>query len=399
MKRRNLLRKESFGGTILLASGHREYLNEHEYAVLAQTQTLTAELAKEFDVSVLETVVIEPPFLPTNNFSAPNRVFFEVTRECNLTCSHCFNSSGKALPRQLCHSQIVSVIDDLAGAGVQEIRLTGGEPTTYQGLVELVSQITGLDLQASIGTNAALINSRLGEALAGAGLRSAVVSLDGLEETHDRVRGQGSFRATMAGLEILRENKVAVRVNSVVMKSTTQSVLALVELLTLRDIPVMLRRLIPSGRATHSSGEMLSAEDYSRLREVLKPHLEDGRRLVAGHYLGGTHQEPRFRPLFGIKDCSAGHRGMVILPTGHIQTCGFLAPLGEASVGQVPTERFSSIWQRLTNSDHIERLEDNLAPHNETTCGPVTNCLAIALASTRRPTLLQISGLKRQVTK
>ena len=89
---------------------------------------------------------------------------------------------------------------------------------------------------------------------------------------------------------------------------------------------------------------MLSAHEYDLLRERLKPFLSDPRGLVDGHYLSRKAVMPRIIIPFKRRDCSAGHRGMVILPDGRMQTCGFLGPLGEASVGCVPNESISDIW-------------------------------------------------------
>ncbi|MEK7137422.1 MAG: radical SAM protein, partial [Patescibacteria group bacterium] len=235
-------------------------------------------------------------------------------------------------------------------------------------------------LRCSMGTNAVLISEIKADELKSAGLRSGIVSLDGLEEKHNLIRGRSSFQLTLEGIERLRVRDIDVRVNVVVMRSNLSDIVPIVEWLAKRNVPVFMRRLILSGRAFSSSDEMLSATDYADLRARLKPLLDDQRGLVGGHYLKERHVTTRFPLPFARKDCSAGHRGLVILPDGKVQTCGFLGPLGEMGVGTLPAESLSVIWSRLNGSDHILALENRLGQYNGSTSGPKTNCLAVALS-------------------
>ena len=146
-------------------------------------------------------------------------------------------------------------------------------------------------------------------------------------------------------------------------------------------IPIFLRRLIPAGKAEHES--LVALRDYEVFRKKLARYLSDPQGLVQGHYISQKLHSPRIQLPFEWHDCSAGHRGMVILPDGKIQTCGFLGPAGESHVGKVPEESFSAIWERLLESDHMRCLRGTLLSFNWATIGPKTNCLAIALSCAR----------------
>ena len=136
--------------------------------------------------------------------------------------------------------------------------------------------------------------------------------------------------------------------------------------------------------------EMLTEADYASLREKLQPFLSDKRGLVRGHYLKDDKVTTRIKLPFERHSCSAGHRGLVVLPNGQVQTCGFLGPLGEPSIGDLKTESLALLWERLVQSQHIASLRSLLPAHNAGTCGPKTNCLAISLADQREP--IQIQG-------
>lgn len=376
-----LLRKESFGGTLFFVKkGRRAYIDRKEFAAINYSGLLTLGLADELSEPVIPIKTVVPDMLPEQNFSAPDTVFLEVTRACNLTCTHCFNDSGTQLPDQLSITQLEQAVDNLAVSGVQEIRFTGGEPLALPGIISLVHRASSFGLRCSMGTNAALITERKADDLKDAGLRAGIVSLDGLEDRHDRIRGHGSFRLAIKGIERLRTRGIDVRVNMVVMRSNLNDLIPLVEMLVERGVPMFMRRLILSGRAKGSSSEMLSQTEYAALRARLRYHLEDQSNLVDGHYLREKKFSSRIALPFPRKECSAGHRGLVMLPNGKVQTCGFLGPLGETSIGVLPSETLATIWARLNGSGHIQDFEGNIEPYNRATSGPKTNCLAIALA-------------------
>lgn len=374
------LRRECFGGTLFdIVSGKRVYVNNDEFRSIAHRRKLNDSLANELGMSG-RVSIIKPALIPSSNFSAPDTVFFEVTQACNLRCTHCFNSSGAKPKNELTMGERLLVIEDLAKAGIQEIRFTGGEPLILNGIEELLARANSLNLRTSMGTNAVLATAKKVEGLTKF-LHMAVVSIDGTEGRHDVIRGKGTFKKTIAGMDNFLSRGIKVRVNTVLVRSNILDTIELARHLYNRSIPLFIRRLIPSGRALSMSDEMLSKQDYENVRIQLSSCLEDPSGLTQGHYLGEKVTKTRILLPFNRSNCSAGQRGMVILPNGEMQVCGFLGPLGENPVGKVPDESLATIWKRFLTSKYIPSLEKNLVLHNKRSDGPCTNCLAIALAT------------------
>ncbi|EKE11055.1 MAG: radical SAM protein [uncultured bacterium] len=228
-----------------------------------------------------------------------------------------------------------------------------------------------------MGTNATLVTAAMAKDLVRSGLCSSIVSIEGDEKTHDLIRGNGSYKRALAGLINLMDQGIDVRINMVLMKSNISSIVSVLELSSKLNIPIFLRRFVPSGRGMENQGEVLTANDYEKLRMDLEKYLLEPRGLVQGHYLAEKKAEIRASLPFTRYSCSAGQRGIIITPNGHVHTCGFLAMLGEKVLGKTPEEEISIIWKRLTESNHMEFLRKKLDLHNAGNEQIVTNCLAI----------------------
>ncbi|MEM7305388.1 MAG: radical SAM protein [Planctomycetota bacterium] len=130
------------------------------------------------------------------------------TRRCNLRCRHCYSSSGPEERDALDAALLRAALDDAAELGYGVISLSGGEPLMYPGLVELLDHGKERGFLNTFTTNGMLLtDARLDE------LRDRVdlmaVSLDGIPDSHDAIRGQkGAFDAMRARLDGLRASGI-----------------------------------------------------------------------------------------------------------------------------------------------------------------------------------------------
>src|SRR5438128_10491011 len=111
-------------------------------------------------------------------------VRISVTDKCNVRCTYCMPAEGlQWLGREeiLTFEEIARLVDVLARLGVDEVRLTGGEPLVRRDLPVLVGMLARIDgvRDLSLTTNGVLLD-RLARPLVDAGLRRINVSLDTL---------------------------------------------------------------------------------------------------------------------------------------------------------------------------------------------------------------------------
>jgi MoaA/NifB/PqqE/SkfB family radical SAM enzyme len=109
-----------------------------------------------------------------------------------------------------------AILKQVYNSGAVGIAFEGGEPLLRNDLVEILAFSRSLPLHTSLITNGTLLESRIDE-IAPYINGVVYVSLDGLEKTHDAVRGvAGSFRKAVRGVSAARE-KVPVTINTTIM--------------------------------------------------------------------------------------------------------------------------------------------------------------------------------------
>jgi MoaA/NifB/PqqE/SkfB family radical SAM enzyme len=96
------------------------------------------------------------------------------------------------------------VLDSLKDTPVRTVQFIGGEPLLCPDLPDLIIHAHNLGLESSLATNGTLINEAIAERLLRSGLDAVSISIDGGQaDTHDRIRGHGSFDAAIRGIRAL----------------------------------------------------------------------------------------------------------------------------------------------------------------------------------------------------
>ncbi len=202
-----------------------------------------------------------------------------VTDKCNFRCTYCMPAEGlEWLGREeiLTFEEIARLIDVLARLGVDEVRLTGGEPLVRRDLpvlVGLLAQVEGVrDL--SLTTNGILLD-RLAGPLVAAGLRRINVSLDSLNHVRfAEITRRDALDAVLRGLEEAERHPQLspIKVNCVAVKGFTETeVPALADLARRKPYVVRFIEFMP-----------LDADEAWREDDVLTG--AEIRALVEEHY-------------------------------------------------------------------------------------------------------------------
>jgi len=151
----------------------------------------------------------------------------KLTYNCNLKCKMC--PFWKRFSPNSTLDQEKAILKQVFNSGACGIAFEGGEPLLRTDLKDILAFSRSLPLQTSLITNGTLLESRIDE-IAPYINGAIFVSLDGLEQTHDAIRGvSGSFAKAVQGINAARE-KVAVTINTTVMAENIDEVESVVGL-------------------------------------------------------------------------------------------------------------------------------------------------------------------------
>jgi MoaA/NifB/PqqE/SkfB family radical SAM enzyme len=131
-----------------------------------------------------------------------------TTRRCNLRCLHCYSSSGPEERDQLPSSTFERAISDARSEGYRIASFSGGEPTLYKALPDLLRHARSCGMQTTVTSNGMQLKPPLLEKLAGV-TDVLAISLDGTRESHNRMRNSDrAFDAMLACLPAVRASKI-----------------------------------------------------------------------------------------------------------------------------------------------------------------------------------------------
>lgn len=152
----------------------------------------------------------------------------------------------------------------------KEVRLTGGEPTLYPGLIELVYKLKQFIPTVSLTTNAYILESQILE-LRDAGLDSVNVSLDSLQKETFQTMSRGSkLEKTVKSIEKLHSNKIRFKINTTVIRGQNDGeVLDLLDYSASMKSPIRFIEFMKMGEVASKFSEWFvpESEILSRIQE------------------------------------------------------------------------------------------------------------------------------------
>jgi len=206
-------------------------------------------------------------------------VVWNVTRQCNLKCVHCYaHAKNTSFDNELSTEQGKQLIDDLADFGSPVMLFSGGEPLVRKDLPQLAAYAVEKGMRAVISTNGTLITPEMARNLKEIGLSYIGISLDGMEEINDRFRGvSGAFRSALEGIKNSQAAGIKVGLRFTVNKFNVNEIPKIFQLLEEMDIPrVCFYHLVYAGRGTELVKEDLTHEGTRAAVDLI---IDETRRL------------------------------------------------------------------------------------------------------------------------
>lgn len=180
-------------------------------------------------------------------------VVWNVGQRCNLKCAHCYSDSRNVEYRgEMSRDEGMALIDDLATFGVPAILFSGGEPLLRQDIVDLMEHAVAKGIRVILSSNGTMITPDMARRLSEVGLSYVGVSVDGLEETHDYLRGiPGAFQRSLQGIRNCRDAGIKVGLRLTLTRHNVKNLPAIFDLIDTERIPrACFYHLVPTGRGS-----------------------------------------------------------------------------------------------------------------------------------------------------
>lgn len=252
----------------------------------------------------------------------PILVHFEVTMRCNAHCGFCdywkTDSSAKA-------EELKSYADAARYFNPMLVTFTGGEPTLRRDLEDLVAEVDGaISLKyITLITHGAMLTPERARSLWDAGVNQFNISLDYLDERHDRQRGiPGLAAKILATVPMLRERGIdSIRFNTVIKNDNLDQIVPIVRRAEAMGAGVNFS--VYTDAKNGNTDFLIGGHELEQAEDVVRELLAFKRRrrgviTNSDYYL---EQIPRYLRGEMTEPCRSGIRTIHIDPTGRVKRC------------------------------------------------------------------------------
>lgn len=275
-------------------------------------------------------------------------LFWESTLRCNVHCLHCGSDckASTTVP-DMPAEDFLRVIDSITPHVEQNkvlVIISGGEPLVRKDLEHVGLELYRRGYPWGIVTNALALTPERLQSLRRSGLRTIAVSIDGLEDDHNWLRGhKESFTRAVSAIRAISQCKELKW--DVVTCVNRRNIASLPQLRdTLYEAGMRKWRLFtifPMGRAAGNCELSLDPDQYRALMEFIASTRKEGKvnaSYCCEGFLGSYEGEVRDSFYF----CNAGINTGSIRIDGSISACASIRP--DFSQGNIYTDDFMDVW-------------------------------------------------------
>jgi radical SAM protein with 4Fe4S-binding SPASM domain len=318
----------------------------------------------------------------TGNLKIPNpEEFFHLqwhlTERCNLRCKHCYQD------KELVRDEMgFDTVKDILGQYFELVKewgmsrqknmisFTGGEPFFRNDIFDILEVCLKNHEMSSYGflSNGHFLSEDNVARLKAFKVDYFQVSIEGMEKTNDHIRGKGSFKKAVEGLQRLAGTGIRTAISMTVHKENLRDIPEMILLSRKLKVTTLgLRRLVPFGRGRAMKKIILSPR---QTKDFLEYAINAGK------------QNPDLQITIGCEDgisamcmhrstrgCLGGYHSLTLLPNGHVYPCRRLPIL----VGELKKESLRDVYLK---SDTLEEVREEKNINSECRRCPFFNeCL------------------------
>jgi len=295
-------------------------------------------------------------------------VIWNLVRRCNLTCKHCYSiSADKDFPNELSTDQVFEVMQDLKRFKVPVLILSGGEPLLRPDIFDIAHRAKAMGFYTALSTNGTLIDESNIDSIAAVGFDYLGISIDGIQQTHDRFRRmEGAFDASIQGLRLCRDRNIKVGLRFTMTRDNADELPQLLDLMDREAVDKFyFSHLNYAGRGNKNRGDDVFLQTTRWAMDLLfERALADARAGRSTEFVTGNNDADGVYLLHwatkNFPDQASRLRAKLVQWGGNssgvnisnIDNQGYVHPdtmWWNYNLGNVKERPFSEIWQDLSD--------------------------------------------------
>lgn len=337
------------------------------------------DLAKKYLIKFLENNKVPSPL---SNFVAkvqgchevsykhlhPYVLQWNITPKCNLRCKHCYYAGKSEIyegKHEVSTQRKLELVDEINDLNIFHLIISGGEALVSDGIFEILEKIKSKNISIYMHSNGIIIDEVIANKLAKLfvpEMDTIQISLDGLEDTHEKTRGKGTFRKAMNAISLLKKYNIPVSVNCTI---TAENINELTQIYNLvSDLGVYkfsVEKIVPCNEEHNTlvasfddllkvSCDLIDIENKNTFLELATFKLEDFiSRGLATDYL--TNYSKKQNSYFREIELSCHrHSQLFITFEGEVFPCRDAYICQELSLGNIKSESLVDIWNNRFNN-------------------------------------------------
>ncbi len=336
----------------------------------------------------------------------PDVVGIKLTNRCNLRCKHCYEWNEEGFHRNMNKMEQQQDIElELFKKILKEtetlksrLYLWGGEPLCHKDFDKIADMLKQDPREVSMCTNALLLQQNLDSIIKISDNLELLIPVEGFEEDHDLIRGNGNFKKVMEALKLIMDLKAKgiykgkVSIHTVINDSVSGKLYDLVEFFESMGVDMVLlcypwyisddtackmdnyfynkfswleEASIKKEKSWHSFTYKLDSKNLGVLKEQIDKinekvwstrvrfqpdlELEDIEKFILGVEVDSLQN----------KSCLAISTRMDIYPDGAVSSCKFFS---EFTIGNIKNASISEIWHSENYGCIRETINNSLTP-------------------------------------
>lgn len=248
-----------------------------------------------------------------------------------------------------------------------QVNLTGGEPLLHPDFFEFAGEIRRRGFHLAILTNGTLIDEETAKKIKELSPVFVQVSLDGIKESHDKVRGEGNFDKALWGIDNLKRHGVRVLVSFTAQKDNYRDFSKLAKVCRKHSVDKLWWERVVTYSPEDAREKALTTNEF---KKMVKRSVRLKRFYGIMKYKTEISNQ-RALQFAGTRDCGyvcgAGGNLIIFLADGSVMPCRRLPFV----IGNIKDNDLETI---ISESEVMQELKDFFAPPECLVCKEFERC-------------------------